>query len=236
MNPSGKQKLAGFTAALVAATGLITAVHGTHTTTSAHTDAPVVVTRPHDANGSPLPVTASPLGNGQTLIVVGHGTPCSYRQQGPDPLRVLPDPDCTPGARNPHVTQANIGATICRTGWTATIRPPQSVTSKIKRQALADYGLTSSASATTELDHLLPLEVGGAPADPRNLWPEPNYAHPPAPYVHNPKDAVELQVRNAVCRGQVSLATAQAALLTNWTTAKQVLHIGKPTPTPSRTP
>jgi hypothetical protein len=140
-------------------------------------------------------------------------------------LQVLPDKTCNPGLRNPNVTQANINVTICKAGWTATIRPPQSVTAKIKQQSLKDYGLPSSDAARTELDHLIPLEVGGSPADPRNLWVEPNYAKAPSPYVHNPKDALELQVRNAICRGKITLATGQAAMVTNWTTAKAVLHL-----------
>src|SRR3989338_6405173 len=40
----------------------------------------------------------------------------------------LPDHACTPGAINPAVTQSNIHETICRKGFTKTIRPPQSVT------------------------------------------------------------------------------------------------------------
>ena len=40
----------------------------------------------------------------------------------------LPDPTRTPGALNPEVTQATIGATICVRGWTQTVRPPQQYT------------------------------------------------------------------------------------------------------------
>src|SRR5579871_4859124 len=44
-----------------------------------------------------------------------------------------PDPRCTPGALNPQVTQATIAQTICRAGWTATVRPVESVTEAEKR-------------------------------------------------------------------------------------------------------
>jgi hypothetical protein len=50
---------------------------------------------------------------------------------------VLPDPTCTP--TNPDVTQASIGSTICRGGYTATIRPPAAYTSVLKRQQIVAY-------------------------------------------------------------------------------------------------
>src|SRR6476646_6717367 len=42
----------------------------------------------------------------------------------PVPQFVLPDPDITPGALNRAVRQSTIKKTICRSGWTTTIRPP----------------------------------------------------------------------------------------------------------------
>src|SRR5579871_5396607 len=53
-------------------------------------------------------------------------TTCTYRHAANGGW--LPDPSCTPGALNPDVTQATIASTICKTGWTATVRPPLSVT------------------------------------------------------------------------------------------------------------
>ena len=44
----------------------------------------------------------------------------------------LPDSSVTPGATNASVTQANIAVTICIPGWTKTIRPPASYTTKLK--------------------------------------------------------------------------------------------------------
>src|SRR5947209_3037701 len=86
----------------------------------------------------------------------------------------LPDPACTPGALNPDVTQSTIGSTICVSGWTATIRPSTSYTNKLKVQGIADYGYTDTSLSDYEEDHFLPLELGGAPKDPKNLWPEPH--------------------------------------------------------------
>jgi hypothetical protein len=121
---------------------------------------------------------------------------------------VLPDPACTPGATNPEVSQATIGSTICRRGWTRTVRPPESHTEFLKRQQAQAYGWTGPLSQYEE-DHLAPLELGGAPMDPRNLWPEPG-ASP------NPKDQVESAANRAVCEGRMPLADAQRAIAANW--------------------
>lgn len=50
---------------------------------------------------------------------------------------VLPNHERTPGAVNPSVSQANIAQTICVSGWTATIRPPSSLTTSLKEEQLA---------------------------------------------------------------------------------------------------
>jgi hypothetical protein len=109
---------------------------------------------------------------------------------------------------NPEVWQSNIDHTICVPGWTATVRPPESITETEKRASLAAYGDTGPLS-DYEYDHLVPLELGGATNDPRNLWPEPG-ASP------NPKDAAELDLRDRVCGGQMSLALAQREISADW--------------------
>jgi hypothetical protein len=131
---------------------------------------------------------------------------CHALGTGPDSR---PDPACTPGALNPAVSQATIGSTICVPGWTGTVRPPESVTEQEKAASMAAYGDTGSMG-DYEYDHLVPLELGGATNDPRNLWPEPG-ASP------NPKDAVENELRRQVCDGQISLPEAQREIAANWT-------------------
>ena len=102
--------------------------------------------------------------------------PCRPRGHGR-----LPDRSCTPGAIDPAVTQSNIGSTICRSGYTTSVRPPESQTEKFKWDvAEPAYG---QHDVPGELDHLVPLELGGA-NDARNLWVE-------AGSIPNPKDAVE---------------------------------------------
>ena len=99
---------------------------------------------------------------------------------------------------------------FCRTGYTKSIRPPASITEIEKRENAAAHGYTGSLK-DVEYDHLVPLEVGGDPNDPRNLWIEPG-ASP------NPKDGVESRLHELVCEGAVPLAPAQEAIATDWTT------------------
>jgi hypothetical protein len=114
---------------------------------------------------------------------------------------VLASATLTPGALNPDVTQATIDRTICLHGWTKTVRPPTSYTSELKREQMGQYGLTGSPSGYQE-DHLVSLELGGHPSDPRNLWPEP---YPRASSV----DSIENELNAKVCSGELSLADAQ---------------------------
>lgn len=133
----------------------------------------------------------------------------------------LPDPSCTPGATNPDVTQDTIDDTICVPGWTATIRPSTSYTNKLKKQGIVDYGYSDTSLSSYEEDHFLPLELGGAPKDPKNLWPEPHDGDQNS----YSKDSVENAVKKAVCAGKATLSDAQHAMLSNWTTAESVLGI-----------
>lgn len=148
---------------------------------------------------------AIPVGDSAAPMPAPHS--CVLGSQDGQPL---PDPHCTPGATNPAVTQANIRSTICSSGWTKTVRPPTSLTDRMKKQSDQSYGLATSASG--EYDHLISLELGGAPSDPRNLWVEPGK-------IPNPKDAVENKLNDAVCTGLVPLATAQQAIAHDWVTA-----------------
>lgn len=120
-------------------------------------------------------------------------------------------PASAPGATNPGVTQANIGSTICVKGWTATIRPPASYTSDLKRRQMAALGLPGIA-ADYEEDHRVPLEVGGNPTSEANLYPEPWNG----PHGAHAKDVIENRVHADVCAGLLSLAQSQHIFLNDF--------------------
>jgi len=71
------------------------------------------------------------------------------------------------------VRQSTIKKTICKSGWTKTVRPPVSYTNALKIMQMLLYEETGSPSHYEE-DHFIPLELGGAPRNPKNLWPEPH--------------------------------------------------------------
>ena len=131
---------------------------------------------------------------------------------------ILPNESVTPGAINPAVTQSNIQSTICVIGYTKTIRPPSSFTTKLKIKQLSTLpysAFNDFKTADFEEDHLISLELGGSPDNPKNLWPEP-YASATGARV---KDKVENALHALVCNGSVTLKTAQKAIATNWYTA-----------------
>jgi hypothetical protein len=144
-----------------------------------------------------------------------HLKTCHARDHGK-----LPDRTCTPGSIDPAVTQRNIRSTICRAGWTARVRPPEAQTERAKYHvAYPAYHIP--AGARSELDHLVPLELGGS-NDITNLWPEVGR-------IPNPKDGVENALNHAVCDGRVTLAAAQNAIASDWLTAEARLGIGRRT-------
>jgi hypothetical protein len=116
---------------------------------------------------------------------------------------------------NPAVTTSTMDTTICVHGWTATVRPPATYTNKVKLRQLQAQGLDPAAARDYELDHVVPLALGGAPAALPNLrlqpWAGPCSAHS--------KDVLESTLHRAVCAGKVPLATAQHAIATDWPAA-----------------
>ena len=187
---------------VVAIAGLVSACHLPTAASGPGTTVP-----PAAAGGSGLAAddSAAPMPAANT---------CTMRQQDGQPL---PDPRCTPGAINPAVTQATINSTICVSGWTKTVRPSTSVTNRMKKLSDTSYGLSTTEKG--EYDHLVSLELGGAPDDPRNLWVEPGK-------IPNPKDAVENKLSEAVCSGLIPLTTAQQAIATDWVTAIDTAGLG----------
>jgi hypothetical protein len=124
----------------------------------------------------------------------------------------LPDPVLTPGATNPGVTQQNIHQTVCVKGYTKTIRPPAHFTNKLKKRQIREYGYADRNPKHYEEDHLIALSIGGAPGDPRNLWPEPRISEWDA----KKKDRLEFVLYKMVCDQEITLDVAQHAMAANW--------------------
>ena len=113
---------------------------------------------------------------------------------------------------NPAVTPDTISETICKTGWTAGIRPSVAYTNRIKLAKMRAVGIPAKEAHLFKLDHIIPLVLGGAPGDPDNLQVQPIAEA-------RGKDRLEKCLRRAVCKGQVTLQSAQTAIWTNWRSA-----------------
>jgi hypothetical protein len=114
---------------------------------------------------------------------------------------------------DPAVRQETMADTICIPGYTTAVRPPYFVTASIKRDKLLAAGLSWDDAPNFELDHIVPLCLGGS-SDPSNLqlqpWDEARR-----------KDRVEAQACRCVCAGKATLAEAQNDLATDWKAAYQ---------------
>ena len=124
----------------------------------------------------------------------------------PPPIAgVLPSSALTPGEVFADATAAQ----VCVFGSTRRIR---NVLREQYLQIYAAYGLAyPQPPGTYQLDHLIPLELGGDNSD-RNLWPEPAG---PVPGFHQ-KDELENVLHDEVCTGRLALADAQHGIAADW--------------------
>jgi hypothetical protein len=161
----------------------------TTTTTTTSTSTTTVTT------STTLPTTATEPTSTQTITTTTTPVPLAV---------VLPIKSITPGALNAKVRQGTIRRTICKAGWTATVRPPVSYTNALKIKQMPIYELGGSPSLYEE-DHLIPLELGGAPRNPKNLWPEPRTQS-------RVSDPLETKLKRQVCKKIITLARARATI------------------------
>jgi hypothetical protein len=69
-------------------------------------------------------------------------------------LRTIPDPVLTPGA-----VETTDATAVCQSGYAKAHRH---VSAALREQVFAAYGMPLSDGYHVELDHLIPLELGGA--------------------------------------------------------------------------
>ena len=171
-----------------------------------------------DRNTDMWKVTVASVRNATRMrhLVRGAGLPvCLLLIAGPALAQSsVPDPTRTPGALNPDVTQDTIASTICVRGWTATVRPPEAYTHGLKHRQIAAFGYADRRIASYVEDHLVPLSLGGAPYDPRNLWPQPRVADDG--WTSDMKDELEAVLPRLVCAGKLSLDEARRAIAADW--------------------
>ena len=130
----------------------------------------------------------------------------------------IPDPRCTPGGINPTVSVSVMRDAAWRTRCVRNCETSESV----KRQVYGWYSVIAprrnrGESQICELDHLVPLELGGADGL-GNIWPQcgPDDASLD-PRFFRQKDRVESFLVQQVKAGCMSLQQAQREIAEDWT-------------------
>lgn len=120
-------------------------------------------------------------------------------------------------AINQDVTQETIQQTICVSGYTKSVRPATSYTNGVKKLLMERQGLDWSHASEYELDHRIPLALGGHPRKLENLMLQPWEGEGGA----KEKDRLEVKLQKMVCRGELDLETARKAIYDDWRLAYQ---------------
>jgi hypothetical protein len=118
---------------------------------------------------------------------------------------IIPDPTITPGA----VRTAEVGE-ICSTPTSELRRWNRDRDNRI----LSEYGLPPGPHPDWEVDHLIPLCLGGSDRD-ANLWPEPRRSIEKE-FPAELKDDLEHRLCEMVCAGELDLRAAQKEIANDW--------------------
>lgn len=116
----------------------------------------------------------------------------------------MPDPRKTPGdvlTTDPRV--------ICAPGYAQTVR---TVSKALRAQVVQSYGIVNLPPGQYQIDHLIPLELGGSRGL-RNLWPQ---SYGTTGVSATVKDRLEARLHKLACEGAISFETARQAIASNW--------------------
>jgi len=115
-------------------------------------------------------------------------------------------------ALNPDVDEDTIDRTICLSGYTKSVRPATSFTNGVKKKKMREAGIDETRISNYELDHIVPLELGGHPRKLSNLMLQPWEGEHGA----RAKDTLETRLRSLVCHGKLDLTDAQVCIAQDW--------------------
>lgn len=147
-----------------------------------------------------------------SMLAASQAGAASCRTTGAAPF-TAPDNHCTPGGFVPKSR-----ADVCDGD---TDRPTLKVAER--RAIVGNYGVPGWTGANGELDHRVPLVLGGT-TDRRNIWPE---AGPPT---NNPKDTLERVILRRVCDRKphpMRVRTAVLVFFVDWRAAYTYYVLGR---------
>jgi hypothetical protein len=148
---------------------------------------------------------------------------CTQVVLGQQPTPIVPDSNLTPGDSFDVIAQD-----VCVPGYTKKVRAVPQAT---KRQVYSEYGITEHQEGDYEVDHLIPLELGGSNSI-KNLWPE---SYRTSPWNARVKDQLESRLHKLVCDRELDLKMAQREIAANWIEAYKKYVSANP-PVPKATP
>ena len=119
------------------------------------------------------------------------------------------------GALNPVVRQETIDQTICVPGYAKGVRPATRYTNGVKQMLFQRAHMNPALAQTYELDHIIPLALGGHPRKVENLALQPWEGENGA----KRKDRLEVKLQCLVCTNQVTLREAQQEIIEDWQVA-----------------
>jgi hypothetical protein len=123
------------------------------------------------------------------------------------PAIAYPDPVLTPGA-----IRSTDRDEICSTDTRSLRRGSRARSDLIYGR----YGIARSDRMQFTIDHLVPLEIGGADVV-ENLWPEPRRSLA-GEWDDTRKDQLERRLAILVCAGKLDVREAQKAIAEDWAT------------------
>ena len=163
---------------------------------------------PTAAEGQPAPATSP----GAAVPEPSAAAP-PFRSAAEDP-KDGPCIETTHGciALNPDVDEDTIHETICKSGYTKSVRPATSYTNGVKNKLLRQAGIDAVRIGDYELDHIVPLALGGHPRKLSNLVLQPWEGEHGA----KAKDVLEVRLQSRVCHGELDLTDAQVCIAQDW--------------------
>ena len=145
-----------------------------------------------DINGTCLEDNSSTFVQNETYESVGYYSSYAY-----------PNPNYTTG----DIMEGN-ATRVCVSGYTSTVR---NVPNSLRNQIYAEYNYDRASNISIELDHFIPLCLGGS-NDAKNLWVQ--YENPKPGFKE--KDRVEDYLCHQVCNGNMTLSEAQMEIWSDW--------------------
>jgi hypothetical protein len=142
-----------------------------------------------------------------TTVVTAGRTDCRWRRYHDGAIGT--DPSCAPGELDTTVTGPTT-QTVCSRAWVTAatqLQPPPSTLEKL----LIEYQLPGNA-ATYALARVVPVEDGGSPTSPQNLYPLPVSGFGGL----ETQTIVAAQLRDEICSRKMTVAEAAKTLEGDW--------------------